>query len=70
MSDEHKPAFERDVAIAEPGLVGARWWNRALQDEAAAMSRRSAMRNLLVGAGVPRSIKRCAPSMRKGLSVK
>ena len=59
MSDEHKPAFERDVAIAEPGLVGARWWNRALQDEAAAMSRRSAMRNLLVGAGVLDVVAAC-----------
>jgi hypothetical protein len=59
VSDEHKPAFERDVAIAEPGLVGARWWNRALQDEAAAMSRRSAMRNLLVGAGVLGAVAAC-----------
>ena len=59
MSDEHRPAFERDVAIAEPGLVGARWWNRALQDEAAAMSRRSAMRNLLVGAGVLGGVAVC-----------
>lgn len=59
MSDEHRPAFERDVAIAEPGLVGARWWNRALQDEAAAMSRRSAMRNLLVGAGVLGAVAAC-----------
>lgn len=59
MSDDHKPAFERDVAIAEPGLVGARWWNRALQDEAAAMSRRSAMRNLLVGAGVLGAVAAC-----------
>lgn len=59
MSDDRKPAFERDVAIAEPGLVGARWWNRALQDEAAAMSRRAAMRNLLVGAGVLGAVAAC-----------
>lgn len=59
MSDERKPAFERDVAIAEPGLVGARWWNRALQDEAAAISRRAAMRNLLIGAGVLGGVAAC-----------
>ena len=59
MTDERQPAFERDVAIAEPGLVGARWWNRALQDEAAAMSRRSAMRALLVGAGALGAVAAC-----------
>lgn len=59
MSDENRPVFERDVAIAEPGLVGARWWNRALQDEAAAMSRRAAMRNIVVGAGVLGAVAAC-----------
>lgn len=42
--------FVRDGTVDEPGTVGARWWNQALTDEERAVSRRSAMKTLVVGA--------------------
>ncbi len=54
MSDD-RPGFTRDVTVDDPGIIGARWWNRALADEAAAVSRRQALAALgvlgVVGAG-------------------
>lgn len=46
--------FERDVTVDDPGIIGARWWNRALGDEQTAVTRRDAMKNmgLVMGLGV------------------
>lgn len=44
MSDDPE-RFDRDVTVDEPGIIGARWWNQALQRRAAEgdVSRRAAM---------------------------
>lgn len=42
--NEPKEGFARDTAVDDPGIIGARWWNRALTDEASAVSRREAMK--------------------------
>lgn len=48
--DPQRP-FERDAFFDEPGIVGARWWNRAFQAEVEA-TRRQAMKTMaLFGAG-------------------
>lgn len=59
MSDTNPKTFERDTVVTEPGIVGARWWNRALADEAAAVSRRDALAKLVVGAGVLGAVAAC-----------
>lgn len=38
--------FERDVTVDDPGIIGARWWNRALGDERSAVTRRDAVKNM------------------------
>ena len=45
-----KPPFERDQMIDKPGIVGARWWNQSLIEADKAVSRRSALITLGVGA--------------------
>src|SRR5262249_39040789 len=52
MSDEKDGPFVRDELLDKPGLVGARWWHKGLQDEERAMSRRAALRTMLIGGGV------------------
>lgn len=51
MTDE-RDSFERDVTVDDPGIIGARWWNRALGDERAAVTRRDAMKSAAWVAGV------------------
>jgi hypothetical protein len=54
MSDPDKSAkgdFQRDVELDKPGIVGARWWNRSLQDEDKKVSRRKVVVGLMVGGG-------------------
>jgi hypothetical protein len=48
-TDPQRP-FERDAFFDEPGIVGARWWNRAFDSEIAA-TRRQAMKTL-AGVGI------------------
>jgi hypothetical protein len=40
--------FEKDVEVDKPGIVGARWWHKSLQDEAQGTNRRQ----VLVGMAV------------------
>ncbi len=44
----HDAAFRQDVRVDKPGIVGARWWNEALQQQEKEMSRRAAMGALSV----------------------
>jgi hypothetical protein len=49
VSGEEREGFVHDTVVDEHGIVGARWWNRALTDQAAAMTRRAAIGKALVG---------------------
>ena len=54
MSDpdpNEKGDFQRDVELDKPGIVGARWWNRSLQDEDKKVHRRQVVVGLVVGGG-------------------
>lgn len=44
--------YTRDRLVDKPGIVGARWWHASLQDQAAQMARRDAIRNILIAGGV------------------
>lgn len=49
---EGSPGFQRDVAIDEPGIVGARWWHASLIAEDASLRRRAVLKGLAVVGGV------------------
>jgi hypothetical protein len=50
--DPNRP-FERDIAIDQPGLIGARWWHKGLVDETAVLNRRAALATLaMTGAAI------------------
>ena len=44
-----EPPFERDEHLDDPGIVGARWWNREIKDEERQASRRQALAYLAIG---------------------
>ena len=48
MTVEPEAPFERDVTVDDPGIIGARWWNRSLVDVHADMGRRDALKALTV----------------------
>lgn len=47
-----KPPFERTDLVDKPGIVGARWWQASLADETSQVERRSAIKSIVVAAGV------------------
>lgn len=49
---EKPGGFEKDVEVDKPGIVGARWWHRSLMEEDRTVSRRGALKGLLVAGGV------------------
>lgn len=44
--------YKRDVAINEPGMVGARWWNKSLVAYDKSVSRRKVLKGIAVAGGV------------------
>jgi hypothetical protein len=52
MSTPPPGKYLRDVAINEPGMVGARWWNRSLIEYDKSVSRRKVLKTIAVAGGV------------------
>jgi hypothetical protein len=46
-----KGDFQRDTELDKPGIVGARWWNRAMHDEDRKVHRRTVVLGLMAGGG-------------------
>ena len=44
--------YQRDVSINEPGIVGARWWNRSLIEYDKSQSRRKVLKTIAIAGGV------------------
>lgn len=44
--------YQRDVSINEPGIVGARWWNRSLIEHDRSQSRRKVLKTIAIAGGV------------------
>ncbi|HEV8269081.1 MAG TPA: hypothetical protein VGR00_12640, partial [Thermoanaerobaculia bacterium] len=56
MSDGEPPEpgseFQRDVHLEKPGIVGARWWQKSLVEDAGSVRRRDVLKGLAVAGGV------------------
>ncbi|MEO6325700.1 MAG: hypothetical protein ABIT01_19680 [Thermoanaerobaculia bacterium] len=44
--------FERDVELKKPGIVGARWWHKSLEEERQVVGRRSVLKTLAIAGGI------------------
>ncbi|APR77204.1 Hypothetical protein A7982_02551 [Minicystis rosea] len=51
MSQATNQPFQRDESLNEPGIIGARWWQKSLTEQPDAVSRRAALTALLVAGG-------------------
>ena len=51
MSDATREPFNREEFLNEPGIIGARWWQRSLASAPDPVTRRAALTGVLVAGG-------------------
>lgn len=52
MTEEIQQPFNREESLDEPGIIGARWWQRSLEAAPDPVTRRSALAGILVAGAV------------------
>jgi hypothetical protein len=51
MTEATREPFNREEHLDEPGIIGARWWQRSIADPGDAVNRRAALAGILIAAG-------------------
>src|SRR4051812_35075948 len=52
MSEQNREPFGREEFLDKPGIIGARWWQRSLDNAPDEVSRRKAIQGIVVATAV------------------
>lgn len=66
MSEPKSEPFNREEFLDEPGIIGARWWQRSLDAGGDPVSRRSALGVVLLASGAVMGLGMCVSVMSAG----
>jgi hypothetical protein len=61
--------FEQDLKLDKPGIVGARWWHKALVEDESAVRRRDVLKSLAVAGGVAGAIGLAGYTLTRAFNV-